>query len=453
MLDALAARFWGPRRPGQEKRTAGPLFSPPRPATPPMAPPAEALVRDVRFGRLSSVEMNAAIVASYIRLGTQFQRIVDPEFDGRGGTSPHYANWFAVAAHSIPIVGQAMRAGAWGRHWLDERPRDSDLPGEMTARDPDPSWLDELTLRGVPLPIARVFWWAASKGTLSEYLDPRTPNLARLADLYRAAPGKGPREKAAALFKTLENTFADTNLAIFAEIGVAGEQYLEYRARHPDLTPAQIAQTFTILGSKPQDATRAFEFAVERAKKGASISEPGSAFSPPVDTRSLLVAGFALFELAGRTSESEVKNRLVKTANNYILYREQSVNVEDSFAPANPPPGEVNRRDLVEILTPAIRLDVGSASWSLDDYADRLPDRDGRWLTSKISSYDWSKLEDRWPAIQNAFETVYRSPQEVWRWPDPNRILKEDPPTAKPWVPSSAQVVKLRPTAATYDLG
>ncbi|MFP2912709.1 hypothetical protein ACLESD_48410 [Pyxidicoccus sp. 3LFB2] len=93
--------------------------------------------------------------------------------------------------------------------------------------------------------------------------------------------------------------------------------------------------------------------------------------------------------------------------------------MQPAFTPAVRPATEVSRPELMQALTPLLRLGLGPVTWTFSDYAATQRDRDSNPLTAKPTEYNWASFTDRWPAILTAFELGYRNPTALWELPPP----------------------------------
>ncbi|MFP2933765.1 hypothetical protein ACLESO_53255 [Pyxidicoccus sp. 3LG] len=114
-----------------------------------------------------------------------------------------------------------------------------------------------------------------------------------------------------------------------------------------------------------------------------------------------------------------LREALIAVANNCFAWREQHDAVQPAFTPPSRLPAEVSRPDLMQALTPLLRLELGTVTWNFSDYAATQRDRDYNPLTSKPTEYNWAAFADRWPAILTAFDLGYRNPTALWVLPPP----------------------------------
>ena len=121
-----------------------------------------------------------------------------------------------------------------------------------------------------------------------------------------------------------------------------------------------------------------------------------------------------------------------QAGNNFMAYCEQAEAVAPAFRPdithgarttvsigdgARPGtfPGEVNRADFMEMLTPFVKIGLNRRlSWSLDEHG-KTNKRDPLW----INTINWSEFRDRYmPILHGAFHAAYhRHPHSLWPLP------------------------------------
>ncbi|QRK12920.1 hypothetical protein JQX13_24555 [Archangium violaceum] len=234
---------------------------------------------------------------------------------------------------------------------------------------------------------------------------PRTLTLtaARMAALYWSAPAWNPLDKAEAVVLTLERTLHGGDVAIFTDIGGAATSYLTWRQSAGAVTPERVLAEFSLSGAAPVEAQLAYDYALAHA---FDTPRPHAfdALFPGMDSRSLMVAAFALYEQARLTPGRQEREAFIAMANNYLAWREQHDTVQAVFTPAWPHADEVSRPALMRALTPLLVVHFGTLEWTLADYAYAHPDRDGNPLTSPPTEYNWAVFWERWPPILDAFE-------------------------------------------------
>ncbi|WP_375766305.1 hypothetical protein NR798_32030 [Archangium gephyra] len=381
------------------------------------------------------LEDNRRITGFYIQIAPTFQALLDPDFQP-GGTSSVRPSWFLFAPHASQEAGKGMLSAAMARHILDAaRGRPSLSVLEALGRVGITGTLHlsvvqlslNLELYGLPTDAA------ASLGALTTAMngealaDPRTLTLtsARMASLYWSAPALDPLDKAEAVVLTMERTLHEGNVAIFTDIGGAATDYLTWRQSAGEVTPEHVLTEFSLPGASPAEARLAYDYALAHA---LDTPRPHAfdAIFPGMDSQSLMVAAFALYEQARLTPPLQEREAFIAMANNYLAWREQHDTVQAVFTPALPHAGEVSRSALMRTLTPMLVVHFGTLEWTLADYAYAHPDRDGNPLTSPPTEYNWAVFWDRWPPILDSFETGYRDPTALWVMPEPLEDPLED---------------------------
>jgi hypothetical protein len=90
-----------------------------------------------------------------------------------------------------------------------------------------------------------------------------------------------------------------------------------------------------------------------------------------------------------------------------------TVSVGDGTRPGNLP-GEVNRADFMEMLTPFVKIGLNGRVWSLDEYG-KSNKHDHLW----VNTINWGKFRDRYvPILHGAFHAAYRRhPHSLWPMP------------------------------------
>ncbi|PTL76778.1 hypothetical protein [Vitiosangium sp. GDMCC 1.1324] len=388
--------------------------------------PARWLVADTRH----SLDTNHRITRGYIQLAHEMQALVDPDFRP-GGVSRVLGNWFAFAPHAALVVGKGMLGAHLARAIIDAAQGEPAPSIQHALERGGVSGSDRLvaekvadTLRwfGLSHDVAASLGTLLSGANLDALADPRPLWLTtwRFARLLHEAPGFTPLERAEAVARTLEQLLLDGNVAIYSDIGGAAHQYLEWRKRSGGnaVKPAQVVEGFALEGTDPDEARRAWVYALEHVKDSPRPSDFASAL-PDVSGKSLLVTAFALYEDARQAASAADRDALIAFANNYVAWHEQHNAVQPAFSPPSPLAGEVPRLALMLALTPTVRLELGPIAWELTDYTATQKDRDHNFLTSKPTEYNWAFFEDRWPAILTAFELGYRHREELWAMPRP----------------------------------
>jgi hypothetical protein len=407
-------------------------------AAPPSIPSAaaDAANPDLRFEAL-----NRTINAGYAQFADSFQSIVDPGFSP-GGVSETYPSWFAFAPYASHEVGRGLASTAAALDAL----READGAGRgaedvITRLFPDLDGAQAAGLRatletafaafGADAARAGAFFLAMSDapkspGSFAGLLDPRRAAIAagRFFSLVESAPGATLEAKLEAIAGTLRNALSDGNRRIYGDVGGAAERYLAWREAEPaPPAPEDVLSHYAAEnGGNPAEARAAYDYALGAiAQGGPPASDFETRFpSPPSDSRNLATAGFALYELAGRTGDPERKNAIIAAANNLLAYREQHDAVQPAFTPGRTLPGEVDRAKLFDLLTPTVDLPMRGGTWRFADYAASEPPRSWNPLTPRATQYNWATFDDRWPAILDAFQGAYGDPGSVWPMPGPD---------------------------------
>ena len=374
------------------------------------------------------LEDNRRITEGYIQLARAFQALLDPDFhpEGTSGVRP---NWFAFAPHASQAAGKGMLSAALARRILDVA-RGGPLLSVVEAFErvglrgtprPGVERLSlELVARGLPTGAAATLG-ALTTGMNGEALaDPRTllTTASRFSALYWSAPGLLPLDKAAAVVRTLERTLHGGNVAIFADIGGAANAYLEWRQPAGEVRPERVLAEFALAGARLEEARLAYDYARAHLYD-TPRPHAFDALFPGMDGRSLVVAAFALYELARLTEGRTEREALIAVANNYLAWREQHDSVQGAFTPAEAYADEVSRPEVMRTMTPMLVVHFGTLKWTLADYAYAHADRDGNPLTSQPAEYGWATFWDRWPPILDSFEKGYGEPTALWVMPEP----------------------------------
>jgi len=376
-----------------------------------------------------SLKTNSRITQGYLQLVEPMQAVVDPDFRP-GLPSRVLSNWFAFAPHASQEAGKGMLGAHLARAIID-----------AAQGEPAPSVHEALARGGLSGPerivaekVADTLRWfglthdvAASLGALlsaaniEALADPRTLWITtfRVTRLLHESTGNTPLEKAEAVARTLEQLLVEGNVAIFEDIGGSGRRYLDWRQHTgPEkVTSARVLESFALEGARSEEVRRAWTYAHQSVKRTPRPTSFDTEL-PGVNGQSLVVAAFALFEDA-RRAPVEDRNALIAFANNYLAWREQHDAVQPAFTPSTPKAGEVSRSTLMRAMTPTLRLPLGPVAWEFTDYTRTLKDRDGNFLTSKPTEYNWAVFADRWPAILNAFELGYGNQEALWAMPKP----------------------------------
>lgn len=378
--------------------------------------------------QLSPLEQNRLITQGYLRIAHAVQAILDPEFRP-GGVSRLMPNWFAFAPHASQEAGKGILGADVAHRIIDAAQGE---PSESIQHALDRGGIHgpqrlivealshALNWYGLPRDVAAALASLHGALNLEALGDPRTLGLTakRFAKLYENAPGANPLAKAETVVVTLERCLNQGNVFIYSDIGGSGDLFLTWRQAVGPASAARVLEEFSRPGSKPEDARRAYSFALEHSQ---DVPRPSdfARLLPDVSSESMVVAAFALYEQARQSSGPAVRDALIGIANNFLAYQEQFVAVQPAFTPPAPRPDEVSRLELMQAMTPMIQLRMGPAKWKFTDYSATQPDRDGRLLTSKATEYNWAVFTDRWPPILQSFEVGYANPTALWVAPPP----------------------------------
>jgi hypothetical protein len=409
-----------PSTPKSEEGTASPA-----PNT--LRAPATELLAPVP-GSASPLEQNRLITEGYLRIAHAMQAIIDPDFRP-GGVSHMMPNWFAFAPHASQEAGKGILGADVAHRIIDTaqgEPSSSIQHALERAGFTGPRRLvlealsHALSWYGLPRDVAAALASLQGGLNLEPLADPRTLAITaqRFARLYESAPGANPLAKAESVVVTLERCLNQGNVAIFTDIGGSGELYLTWRQAVGPVPAARVVVEFARPGSQPDEALRAFTFAMGHAHDTPRPSDFGRLL-PDVSSESLVVAGFALFEQSRQVATPRQRDALIGIANNFLAYQEQFTAVQPAFTPPVPRRDEVSRLALMQALTPMVCLEMGPVEWKFTDYASTHRDRDGRLLTSKATEYNWAVFTDRWPPILQSFEVGYARPAALWVAPPP----------------------------------
>ena len=370
-------------------------------------PDAEAVAQNPD---LHGVELNRAINKTYVEMSRQLQRVLDPEFEEGSKVSP---SWYAMAIYASRGAGKGMLAAETAL---------SVVEGERSLREmfpavPEDDWQRVAPLledsRGATKDCARflvAFFLAQQDGPTRMTLDPRVLAISagRMANIISR-----PDTSIFTFTRTLKNMLEDGNLRIFQDIGVACQHYLELRRDQPGVTPEQVAQRF----SQDPLALSAYQDGIRFA---AAEDELPTDFGPlyGLNTSPLLASGFALYERAAGEKNPELRDRLIQHAGNLLAYHEQARVAVPAFLPGQILPGETERGDVMEVLTP--QVDVKTRQWSWSMHKCDLPDLDGSFWTPPSTERNWAVFEDRWSPILDYFGRCAANPESLWPMPDPD---------------------------------
>jgi hypothetical protein len=414
---------------------------------PPVPDVRGMLARGLRYEAL-----NQGITRCYTQMAPLFDRIASPP--GSDSATRSAPNWFAIASYASRgagrgeiAAGQALRvldapsmspAAALREAWPD---LPQDQAGALGAHIQRDFLGDEADLATWLVALGLGFARSAEGRFMLDHLallDPRilAISVKRLGALTAQAPGATLGERLAAVAQTMRNGLEDGNRRIVADIGVAGQRYLEWRRGRPSVTPEEVLRSFSL--SAPPDPAQASEL-FNDARRACEGNDPLpgdlETLYPPsrYDANQMMVAGFALYEQAGATADPRVRNRLIAFANNYLAYKEQHDAAQPAFTPGRILPGETPREPVWQLLTPLVDIEARYGTWSFHGYADaHLPPRDHNPLTPRVTEYNWGTFRDRWFAILDAFDDTYAHPAAMWPQPNPDPARGIDDPILSP---------------------
>jgi hypothetical protein len=390
--------------------------------------PVPALVEPTGVPAGPPLRQNRFITQGYIGIAQTLQALLDPDFRP-GGASRVRPCWFAFAPHASQEAGKGILGAAIARRVIDLAQGEA-LPSAAHAYDrvgftgPMRQGAEKLSTalgwHGLPRDAAAAIGALAGAMNLEPLSDPRTlwSTAHRFARLFFQAPGALPLDKAESLARTLERMLNEGNVSIFTDIGGSAQAYLAWRQGAGAITPERVLREFTLRGATPPQAKRAYDALITRTREQPAPSD-FARLLPDVSGPSLVVAGFALTEAARQAPGGAARDALIAIANNCFAWREQHDAVQPAFMPPRRLPDEVSRPELMQALTPLLRLELGPVTWNFSDYAATQRDRDANPLTSKPTEYNWAGFADRWPAILTAFALGYRNPTALWSLPPP----------------------------------
>ncbi len=439
---------------------ARPVF----PRSLPPIPDARSAAADLN---LRWVDLNRTITRSYGQMGILYQNIIEPGFEG---APPHGSGvlptWFAIGAFASRGAGRGEIAAGLAKQVLD-RARFDGMPdvdepcGGSATFDAG----EEAALRGVFPQLsaedagslcqdmrsnffgrrdrqAALFMVAlglgmqhdASQVIRSGLLDPRilAISVKRLVKLAESANAPNFADGLRAVADTIRNGLEDGNRRILADVGGAGQGYLEWRQQLGTApTPQTVLDKFSttprgVWGVSPRSVQQAhafYDFGVGAVDAGGALPTDLASRFPEDrwDSANMLVAGFALYEAARLEPSHDRKNRLITMANNYLAFREQFHAVQPAFTPGRVYPGEVDRMGVWQLMSPGVELETRPKTWWYTRYAaDNLPPRDGSSIwTPRVTQYNWGAFDDRWTPILNSFDMIYSVADQMWPPPDP----------------------------------
>lgn len=403
--------------------------------------PALVPIPDVRATvsnpSLSYVDLNRQINQGYGVFGQRFQTILDPSY-ARTGASDVYPSWFAFAAFASRAIGQAQLGAEVGlntaRYYKESGEHRTALAQVLPAAlvPPAVALVDTLLHEQARLAATFLIGFASTVSHLGAFqgvnipamLEPRTfrVSVERLLALLLEAPGANPLEHLGSVATTLRNMMQDGNRRIYGDIGGLAEKYLDMRESWTDsVSPERVFNEFApAISLQPDGPAQIYQVALQHLSEDPLPIHFDRLFSIG-DSRSMIVAAFALYEQARLSPDSATKNRYIAFANNLVIYREQHDAVQPAFTPGQILPGEVDRLKLLAIITPTIEVIVRAGAWRFWEYAEtKLPARTLNPLVSRATQYNWGVFEDRWAPVIDSFTPCYRNPQAMWPPPNPD---------------------------------
>ncbi|MFN8611397.1 MAG: hypothetical protein U0931_27880 [Vulcanimicrobiota bacterium] len=359
---------------------------------------------------LHGVELNRAINGTYVELSGQMQRVLDPNFEEASSVSP---SWYAMAIYASRGAGKGMLAAEKALAVVD---------GDLSLRKifpavPEEDWQRVAPLieesRGSAKDCAKflvAFFLAQQDGPTRLTLDPRVLAISagRMLDIISR-----PDTNVFTFTRTLKNMLEDGNRRIFQDIGVACQHYLELRRDRPQATPEEVATHF----SGDPLALQAYRDGLNFA---AGVDDLPTDFGPlyGLNTAPLLATGFALYQRAASEQSSELRDRLIQHAGNLLAYHEQARVAVPAFLPGSVLPGECDRGDVMQVITP--QVDVKTRQWTWTLHNCDLPDLDDSWWTPPSTERNWAIFEHRWPPILDYFGRCAANPESLWPMPSPD---------------------------------
>lgn len=375
------------------------------------------LAREPRFS-----ELNFEINKAYVKMAELFQDIYDPE----RALSP---SWYGFAPYASRQAGKSIQLAERLTAALEgsgiQPSHAAEVEEELQREFPDPQEREmasyALSMLG-PNP-------SKDEPALSGLGDVRHLAIAahRLLSVVRKDTGPMP-ERVARVSRTIRNMLEDGNRAIVSEIGIAGQDYLHFRAgRQP--SPQEVLESFSVEGSPrdPEQAKAVFAKMEQIVGSGEPlVTEWNDIFPPEEYNRShFLVAAFAAYEAARLEPDRKLKNRWIEQAGIVMAFREQHDIVQGAFEDGGRT-DEVSRRELMQLVTPWVDVPTRSRTWTFKRYAsDNLPPADDNVWTPRASEYSWGDFPTRWGGILNFFQSVFADPASIWPMPspDPNEPL------------------------------
>ena len=360
-------------------------------------PDTEAVLQDPS---LHGAQLNHAINRCYRDMSEEFGQFL--------GQTP---SWYSMAIYASRGAGKGMLAAARALQVVEGQQRPLQAVQKAFPGVPQSDWAPFLSVDeqggnslGQATSFLLAFFLAQQEGDQRLSLDPRvlTISASRLAKLLDQ-----PGVNLACVARTIAATLEDGNRRIFQDIGVSGQRYLELRRDQPGLPPEGVLQHF-------QGSTQAYEEALRRAEGQQEIPTEYSQFS----SQSLMGSGFALYQRSALEADPARRARLASQASNMLAWHEQFSVAVPAFFPAEILPGEADRAQVMEILTP--QIDVKTHNWTWHYSQFEQPDLDDSWWTPPCSERNWARFEDRWPPILDYFARCHQDPSALWPMPNPD---------------------------------
>lgn len=374
-------------------------------AAPSLEPSAIPDVRGMLARNPRYSELNLEINKAYIGLANLFQDIYDPARD-------LHPSWYGFAPYASRQAGTTIKRAEQLTALLE---RGEALPStghpletEMALADPDPN--------GAEMARFVLNLYGAQSLESAAHLVIAANRLRKLV----AGQSGGLSTRLARVARTVRDMLEDGNRRIVAEIGVAGQDYLQFRqGREP--SPEEVLREFHVEQAPHDPGTAGAIFANVKAAVDSNqplVTDWGR--WPAKDRPQFLVAAFAVYEAARLEPDPVKKNRWLDQAGILLAYREQHDSVHGAFQDSGNG-GEVSRAQVMEMSTPFIGVPTHNVQWDFRGYANaNLPPADHNPFTPRAAEYNWSDFPTRWGGILNFFGTVFGDPKTLWPMPSPN---------------------------------
>jgi hypothetical protein len=356
-------------------------------------------------------ELNLEINKAYIALAAQVQDIYDPE----RSLNP---SWYGFAPYASRQAGTTIKRAEQLTALLE---RGESVPSTghaleseftLSEGDPNSGEIARFLLNLYGTPSTDVL----GLGGLAHL----TIAANRLRKLLAGQTGSLP-ERLARVSRTVRDMLEDGNRRIVAEIGVAGQDYLQFRQGR-DPSPDTVLDQFHVelAPHDPVQARAVYDTMKEAVESGGPPIIDWKPLFPDQDRPQFIVAAFAAYEAARLESDPAIKNRWLDQAGILLAFREQHDTVHGAFQDSEAP-GEVSRGKVMEMSTPWIGVPTRQSEWDFRAYAsEKLPPKDANPFTPRAAEYNWSDFPTRWGGILNFFGTVFENPGTLWPLPSPN---------------------------------